>query len=200
MIFAVYRMRKVIKRTKDLFPSENAIIIHVLLLTLVTTLWLLETTFQWFDDHHAKKFKTAKTACTQESINCEIVSKLQKTFYEGRIVIVRISMAYHITDFILAIFILFMLHRFANFQATVLDPVTKQEVPGLSMFQTAATLESSLNKRALTDFHREQLKKELDYEEARAILQTVLGRSPSQQPLLAIRSELQSVRCNEQAK
>jgi len=200
MIYAVYRMRKVIKRTKDLFPSENAIIIHVLLFTLVTTLWLLETTFQWFDDHHAKKFKTAKTACTQENINCEIVSKLQKTFYEGRIVIVRISMAYHITDFILAIFILFMLHRFANFQATVLDPVTKQEVPGLSMFQTAATLESSLNKRALTDFHREQLKKELDYEEARAILQTVLGRSPSQQPLLAIRSELQSVRCNEQAK
>ena len=60
---------------------------------------------------------------------------------------------------------LYMLHQFSNFTGFVQDPITGQQVPALSMFQTAKTMETSMKDRVLSDKQRAQIKTLLDYED-----------------------------------
>jgi len=60
---------------------------------------------------------------------------------------------------------LYMLHQFSIFTGFVTDPITGQQVPVLSMFQTAKAMEKGMKDRVLSDRQRAQLKRLLDYEE-----------------------------------
>jgi len=48
----------------------------------------------------------------------------------------------------------------------VYDPVTKQFVPVLSMFQTAAMMQKGMKDRVVSNRKREAILKELDFEAA----------------------------------
>jgi len=61
---------------------------------------------------------------------------------------------------------LYMLHQFSVFQGFVYDPVTGTNVPVLSMFMTAKTMEQGMKDKVLSDRERAQIKKLMDYEEA----------------------------------
>jgi len=51
---------------------------------------------------------------------------------------------------ILNTFILWKLHKFSTSKRTKFDPVTKQEIPNLMMFQSAETSESFAKDAALS--------------------------------------------------
>jgi len=76
------------------------------------------------------------------------------------------ALAYNTLSILLSLFMLYMLHQFSVFQGFVYDPITRMNVPVLSMFSTAKTMEQSMEDRVLTDRQRAQIKQLLDYEEA----------------------------------
>jgi len=55
MLIAVLVMRFVIKRTPNLLPNENLVIVHVLLFTATTSLWIID---RWYSANY-KKAKNA---------------------------------------------------------------------------------------------------------------------------------------------
>jgi len=59
-----------------------------------------------------------------------------------------------------------VLHQFSVFQGFVYDPITGKNIPVLSMFMTAKTMEEGLKDRVLSDKEREAIKQFMDYEEA----------------------------------
>ena len=61
---------------------------------------------------------------------------------------------------------LYMLHQFSVFEGFVKDPVTGLNVPVLSVFQTAKTMESAMKDRVISDRERAAIKKLMDYDEA----------------------------------
>ena len=62
-------------------------------------------------------------------------------------------------------FMLYMLQQFSIFEGFVYDPVTKMNVPVLSMFMTAKTMEQAMKDRVLSDRERAALRRLIDYEE-----------------------------------
>jgi len=67
---------------------------------------------------------------------------------------------------LLNLFMLYMLHQFSVFQGFVYDPVTGKNVPVLSMFMTAKTMEQGMKDKVLSDRERAAIKQLMDYEEA----------------------------------
>ena len=49
---------------------------------------------------------------------------------------------------------LYMLHGFSIFTGFVTDPITGQQVPVLSMFQTAKAMEKGMKDRVVSDRQR----------------------------------------------
>ena len=64
------------------------------------------------------------------------------------------ALAYETVDFLLTLLMLYMLHQFSNFTGFATDPITGQQVPVLSMFQTAKAMELSMKDRVLSDKQR----------------------------------------------
>ena len=75
-------------------------------------------------------------------------------------------LAYTTANNLLNLFMLYMLHQFSVFQGFVHDPVTGKNVPVLSMFMTAKTMEQGMKDKVLSDKERASIKQLLDYEEA----------------------------------
>jgi len=55
---------------------------------------------------------------------------------------------------VLNLFMLYMLHKLSVFKGFVTDPLTGEDVPVLSMFQTAKVMEQGMKDRVLSDRQR----------------------------------------------
>ena len=64
------------------------------------------------------------------------------------------SIAYNTVNTLLSLFMLYMLHKLSVFKGFVTDPLTGEEVPMLSMFQTAKVMEQGMKDRVLSDRQR----------------------------------------------
>jgi len=157
MLIAVVVMRFVIKRMPNLLPNENLVIIHVLLFTSVTSLWIVDRVAT------ADLFK-AYDAFLADPNNESYVNYLYASaFY------LKAGAAYISVDILLNLFMLYMLHQFSIFEGFVYDPITGEQVPVLSMFQTASAMENSMKDRVLSDKQRAQIKRLLDYDEGQEL-------------------------------
>jgi len=64
------------------------------------------------------------------------------------------TLAYDTANNLLNLFMLYMLHQFSVFQGFVYDPITGKNVPVLSMFMTAKTMEQGMKDKVLSDRKR----------------------------------------------
>jgi len=112
MLIAVLVMRFVIKRVPNLLPNENLVIIHVLLFTAVTSIWV------FFRVIWADLFK-AYDAFLADTNNESTV----KYLYASGLAI-KIGAVYNTVDILLNLFMLYMLHQFSIFEGFVYDPLT----------------------------------------------------------------------------
>jgi len=74
------------------------------------------------------------------------------------------NISYETANNLLDLFVLYMFHQFSIFEGFVYDPITKMNVPVLSMFMTAKTMEKGMKDRVLSDRQCAQIKQLLDYE------------------------------------
>jgi len=112
MIYAVIKMRFVIKASPEVFPNENKIVVHVIIFTVVTTLWVLWRVYFW-------KMFTAydiyKDEMTYLNYHNYLVAKNS---------MLRVQFVYILSDNLLCLFMLYQLHSFSIFRTTVYDPIT----------------------------------------------------------------------------
>jgi len=157
MLCAVVVMRLAIKRMPNLIVKENLVLIHVLLFTAVTVLWVVwhTITTKTFNTNHAYF----------EDPTDENYFAWFYTSYDRLIPL----LAYRIANTLLNLFMLYMLHSFSIFEGFVYDPITGDKIPVLSMFQTATAMEKSMKDRVLSDRQRAQIKLLVDYEEAQEL-------------------------------
>jgi len=153
MLIAVVVMRFVIKRTPNLLPNENLVIVHVLLFTATTVFWIL---YRWYYASNNKARDAYFANPTNENdVNWTYASASQ----------LKMELVYATVGILLDLFMLYMLHQFSNFTGFVHDPITGQQIPVLSMFQTATAMEQSMKDRVLSDKQRAQIKTLLDFDE-----------------------------------
>jgi len=154
MLYAVAVMRFAIKRMPNLLVNENLVIVHVLLFTVTTGLWIVHNVYT------TRNLK-AWDAYLEDPSSANNIA----WFYASYDVILP-YLAYEVATNALHLFMLYMLHSFSIFEGFVYDPITGEKVPVLSMFQTAKAMEKGMEDRMLSDRQRAQVKKLLDYEEA----------------------------------
>jgi len=153
MLIAVVVMRFLIKRTPNLLPNENLVIVHVLLFTATTSLWIIERWY-WASNNQARDAYFSNPT-NENDVNWTYISAS----------LLKVDLAYDTVDILLNLFMLYMLHQFSNFTGFVHDPITGQLVPVLSMFQTAKAMEQGMKDRVLSDKQRAQIKTLIDYED-----------------------------------
>jgi len=154
MLYSVLKTRFAIKSMPNLVPDENLVAVHVLLFTVVTTLWIVDRAF------YSKVIKAATTFFKDQNDYNYLIFVLASADS------ILTNLGETIANFLLNLFMLYMLHRFSVFKGFVVDPITKVKVPVLSMFQTAKVMEQSMKDRVLSDKQRAQIKRLMDYEEA----------------------------------
>ena len=142
MLYGVIKTRLTIKSMPNLFPNENLVLVHVLLFTIVTALWVIEPV-------HETRVHKSKNAYFDAPTN---ENDILWTLASADDILPRF--AYTTANNLLNLFMLYMLHQFSLFQGFVYDPVTGKNVPVLSMFMTAKTMEQGLEDRVLTDRQR----------------------------------------------
>jgi len=142
MIIAVIVMRFVIARTPELYPNEKGVVLHAVIFTVVTSLWIYERVY-------SKRYYDARDLLNEDYKFTNAIK-----YYQALTPYWRAVTYYYLASDILNIFMLLMLHQFSTFVSTVYDPVTKQHVPVISMFQTAAILEKALKDKELSDMAR----------------------------------------------
>ena len=142
MLYSVVKMRFAIKSMPNLFPNENLVVVHVLLFTAVGALWIVERVFTT-RNHKAKE---AYKQDPSEENN-------QAWFYSSYDLLIP-QIAYNIVETLLDLFMLYMLHKLSVFKGFVTDPLTGEEIPVLSMFQTAKVMEEGMMDRVLSDKQR----------------------------------------------
>ena len=157
MLIAVVVMRFVIKRTPNLLPNENLVIVHVLLFTATTVGWIIE---RW----HFVSVYNARDAYFANQSNETYVNWIYAS-----VSYLQVRFAYGTVDILLNLFMLYMLHQFSIFTGFVRDPITGQQVPVLSMFQTAKAMEQGMKDRVLSDKERAQIKTLLDFDEGQEL-------------------------------
>jgi len=155
MICSVIRMRFLVKRHPDMFPDEQLALVHLALFTLTTTLWIM-----------SQVYKYRHTIATNNFLEGGHTTELNVTLLISYNRFARTSIVYYASYNLLTLYMLYMLHSFSVFKGTKYDPVTKQHVPVLSLFQNKATLEKAMKDRVLTHKKRAAIQKALDYEEA----------------------------------
>jgi len=157
IVVAVIVMRFVIHATPDMFPKEQMIVVHCFIFSVVTTSWIIERTF-------THRFNEASDWDKQEQTDESYLIYLNagNTLHRSYAV-------YQTADALMILFMLYMVHSFSNFRGMRYDPVTKQFVPILSMFQNTRAMEESLNDRVISDKKRDAIKRVLDYDEAKEL-------------------------------
>ena len=154
MLYSVIKTRFAIKSMPNLFPNENLVLVHVLLFTVVTILWIVESVYE---TRYTKAYNTWRDDPTDNN-------RFALTLAIFDLLIP--FLAYITANNLLNLFMLYMLHQFSIFQGFVKDPITGKNIPMLSMFMTAKTMEDGLKDRVLSDKEREAIKQLMDYEEA----------------------------------
>jgi len=154
MLYSVIKTRFTIKSMPNLFPNENLVIVHVLLFTVVTALWMVERVY------YTRVWKAKETYFSNSTDENDFLWTLASADTLLPL------LAYGTANNILNLFMLYMLHQFSVFQGFVYDPVTEKNVPVLSMFMTAKTMEQGMKDKVLSDKERAAIKKLMDYEEA----------------------------------
>jgi len=154
MLYSVIKTTLTTKSMPNLFPNENLVLVHVHLFTVVTALWVVEQVY------YTRVIKAAGTYFSNSTDENHILWTLSSDDHMYSM------LAYTTVNNLLNLFMLYMLHQFSVFQGFVHDPVTGKNVPVLSMFMTAKTMEQGMKDKVLSDRQRAQLKKLMDYEEA----------------------------------
>jgi len=154
MLYAVAKMRFAIKSMPNLFPNENLVLVHVLLFTAVSTMWVVSRVYI---ARRQKAYFAYKENPTVEN---------DHSWFYASYDLIKVEIAYNTVDTLMSLFMLYMLHRLSVFKGFVTDPLTGEEVPVLSMFQTAKVMEQGMKDRVLSDKQRAQMKLLFDYEEA----------------------------------
>jgi len=132
MICSVIRMRFLIKRHPDMFPDEQRSFVHLALFTASTALWIMEQVFKYR--------KNVANSNWHENPTTELYVIYLIAYNRMS----RTIIAYKVSYNLLTLFMLYMLHTFSIFKGTKYDPITKQHVPVLSLFQSSATLEKAI--------------------------------------------------------
>jgi len=154
MLYSVIKTRFTIKSMPNLFPNENLVVVHVLLFTIVSGLWVVQRVY------HERLGKAQRKYYDDETYDNWFLWLLASADF------LLPNLAYDTANTLLNLFMLYMLHKFSIFEGFVYDPITKKNVPMLSMFMTASSMEKGLKDRVLSDKERAQIKQLLDYEEA----------------------------------
>jgi len=129
MLVSVVVMRFAIKRMPNLLVNENLVVVHVLLFTAVTGLWIV-------DNLYYSRIVKANEAYEKDQTDVNTFAWFYASY--DRLLP---QLAYGIANTMLNLFMLYMLHSFSIFEGFVYDPVTGEKVPVLSMFQTAKAME-----------------------------------------------------------
>jgi len=129
MLYSVIKTRFAIKSMPNLLPNENLVLVHVLLFTVVTVLWMGARVFE---TRNYKAFLVWRDDPTDDK---RFVWTLASFDY------LIPDLAYNTANTLLNLFMLYMLHQLSVFQGFVKDPVTGKNIPVLSMFMTAKTME-----------------------------------------------------------
>jgi len=132
MVIAVIVMRFLIKRTPNLLPNENLIIVHVFLFTAVTCVWI----------PYRVSVKHLNEAMDVYYADLTDANYLKWVLASGSYL--KLEFIYNTVDICLSMFMLYMLHQFSIFTGFVTDPLTGQQIPVLSMFQTAKAMEKGM--------------------------------------------------------
>jgi len=143
MLYSVVKMRLAIKSMPNLFLNENLVVVHVLLFTVSSALWIVQRVF-------FTRMIKAKTAHLEDPTE----ENDHAWFYASYDIVIP-QLTYNITDTLLNLFMLYMLHKLSIFKGFVTDPLTGVEVPMLSMFQTAKVMEQGMKDRVLSDKQRD---------------------------------------------
>jgi len=150
----VIKTRFAIKRMPNLLVNENLVLVHVLLFTVVSALWMVDRVYS---TRMTKARNAYFDAPTDDNNFLWLIASANWQLP---------NLAYETVNTLLNLFMLFMLHQFSIFQGFVYDPVTGKNIPMLSMFMTAKTMEQGMEDRVLSDRQRAAIKQLLDYEEA----------------------------------
>jgi len=146
MLYSVIKTRFAIKSMPNLFPNENLVLVHVLLFTVVTVLWMVARVYA---TRNQKAFLVWEDDQTNDN---------RFAWGLASIDVLIPDLAYTTAKNLLNLFMLYMLHQFSIFEGFVYDPVTGKKIPMLSMFMTAKTMEEGLKDRVLSDKERAQMK------------------------------------------
>jgi len=107
MLIAVLVMRFVIKRTPNLLPNENLVLVHVLLFTVTTACWIGE---RWY---YASVNKASYAYFANPTNENDVIWIYASVSY------LQVRIAYGTVDILLNLFMLYMLHQFSNFTGFV---------------------------------------------------------------------------------
>jgi len=129
MLYSVVVMRFAIKRMPNLLVNENLVVVHVLLFTAVTALWIVDRVYS---SRGSKTYHEYAEDQTDENYFAWFYASYDKLLPK---------LAYEIVGNMLQLFMLYMLHTFSIFEGFVYDPITGEKIPVLSMFQTAKAME-----------------------------------------------------------
>jgi len=142
MLYSVVKMRFAIKSMPNLFPNENLVLVHVLLFTVVSALMIV---YRVYWTRLLKTYDAYRENPTEEN---------DHAYFYASYDTLSPSLAYSTVNTLLSLFMLYMLHRLSVFKGFVTDPLTGEEVPVLSMFQTAKVMEQGMKDRVLSDRQR----------------------------------------------
>ena len=140
ILVVLFRMRYVIKKTPNLLFTEVNFIIHELVFFVFTFLWTILTIFTNKQDVAWELWKKPESG--------EITLEGELKFFTALERRHKIQVAYLPMLLLLNTYILWKLHKFSTSKRTKFDPVTKQEIPNLMMFQSAETMESCVEDAA----------------------------------------------------
>jgi len=146
IMIVLFRMRYVIKKTPNLLISEVNFIIHELIFLVYTFLWTIHTIFTNKQDAAWEAWKKPESG--------EITLEGELKFYTALERRHKTQVVYLPMLLFLNTYILWKLHKFSTSKRTKFDPVTKQEIPNLMMFQSVETMESCVNDAARSQMAR----------------------------------------------
>jgi len=112
MLIAVLVTRFMIKRTPNLLLNENLVIVHVLLFTATTAVLLLSRVYA-AQNNEAYDVYAATRSNENYVLYMHAFGPCMKSLA-----------AYHTVQFLLNLFMLYMLHEFSIFTGFVTDPIT----------------------------------------------------------------------------
>jgi len=112
MLIAVVVMRFAIQKMPNLLPNENLVIIHVLLFTAVTVIWIFDRVF------------LTDLLKTQSAYSTNPTNESFLNYLYASASYLKVNVALITVDTLLNLFMLYMLHQLSIFEGFVYDPIT----------------------------------------------------------------------------